>query len=198
MRAALLVMVLALGCSNKKAEPKQEPAPAAKPEPTKPPEDKPAEVKPSEPVAEVPTIDCNTIITAADIEKACGTKVEIHAGKQEGSGDMFTCQRTISEPGKKFPIAYWFVRAAKRPADVAGIVKLEKLPEAKTIEGLGEEAWSSEHEEQKLKTVDYDVNVRKGHFLLKVSSTKGSLNKKPPCTLDQMVEVAKIGTSRLP
>jgi hypothetical protein len=200
MRAALVLLVV-VGCS-KKSEPKQEVTPApAKQEAVKPAEQKAADTppaaKPAEPEA-VPKLDCNTIITADDIQKACGAKVEIHAGKQEGSGDMFTCQRTISEAGKKFPIAYWFVRAGRGPADVAGIAKLEKLPEAKAIAGLGDEAWTSEHEEKKLKVVDYDVNVRKGRFLLKVSAHKDSLNKKPPCTLEQMVELAKIGTSRLP
>ena len=199
--------MLVVGCS-KKSESKQEPA-AAKQEPVaqapkpaedKPAEDKPAEAKPPEakPAQAIPTIDCNTIITPEDIQKACGAKVDIHAGKQEGSGPLFACQRTISEAGKRGPIAYWFIRASKSTEDVAALVKLEKLPEAKPIEGVGDEAWSSIHEEPKLKLTDYDVNVRKGHFLLKVSVHKDSLNKKPPCTLDQMVELAKVGASRLP
>jgi hypothetical protein len=206
MRAAILsCVVLTAGCS-KKSETKNEPAPAKQapaaeaPASGQPPETKPPEAKPIEhkPAVDAPKLDCNTILTAEDIQKACGAKVEVHAGKQEGSGPLFTCQRTISEVGKRFPIAYWFVRVGKTPADVAGIAKLEKLPEAKPIAGLGDEAWSSEHEETKLKITDYDVNVRKGLFLFKVSAHKDSLNKKPPCTLDQMAELAKVATNRLP
>lgn len=204
MRAPLLFcVVLAAGCS-KKSETKNEPVAAKQgpetPAPEKPPEARPPEAKPVEPTpaADAPKLDCNTIITADDIQKACGTKVDIHAGKQEGSDPLYACQRTISEAGKRFPIAYWFVRAGKTPADVEGLAKLEKLPEAKPIAGIGDEAWSSEHEEKKLKATDYDVNVRKGLFLFKVSATKSSLNQKPPCTLDQMTELAKVAASRLP
>ena len=203
MRVALLCVVLAVGCSKKSDDKKTEPAPAQKePEAPKPPEDKPAADKPPEPKPApevVVKVDCNTIITADDIAKACGgKKVEIVAGKQEGTAALFTCQRAISEAGKKGPIAYWYLRGTGKAGEGEAMMATEKTKDDKPVASLGDEAYSSETEQKALKTTDYDVIVRKGGFMLKVSTSKSSMNKTPPCTIDQMVELAKIGVGRLP
>jgi hypothetical protein len=207
MRALLLCVLLVAGCSKKSETKKEEPAkptteapqvPDEKPTEAKPAEDKPAESKPAPP-AEAVKIDCTTIVTPDDIAKACGgKKVEIVAGKQEGTGAMFTCQRTITEAGKKGPIAYWFLRGTGKAGEGAAMAKIEKTKDAKPLAGVGDEAYTSEKEQKALKMTDYDVGVTKGGFFFKVSETKDSMTPKPPCTLDQMTELAKVAVSRLP
>ena len=209
MRIVVLCVVLAAGCS-KKSETKNEPAktePAKPNEAPKPPEDKPAdkppEAKPAEakpaPPTDAPKIDCAAIITPDDIAKACGgKKVDITPGKQEGTAALFTCQRTISEAGKKGPIGYLFVRGSGKPGDGEAMMNTEKTPAMKPLRGVGDEAYTSEQEQKALKTTDYDAGVRKGGYFFKISTSKSSMNKNPPCTLDQMAEVVRIASSRLP
>ncbi|HEY5924469.1 MAG TPA: hypothetical protein VIV11_22480 [Kofleriaceae bacterium] len=206
MRVALLVLVVAFGCS-KKAEQKQEPTPVqpevAKPaedksaESPKPAEDKPAN-KPPEPAA-TPKVDCATIVTPEDVQKACNAKVEIGPTMHEGKlGKLGVCNRSITEAGKKFPIAQWGVSWHDTATGAENWVKLEKSAEAKEVAGIGDFAWTRVHEVKDLKVVDYDVGVRKGAMVLKLGFSQSRMNKKPPCTLDQLVEVARIAVARLP
>jgi hypothetical protein len=86
VRAALLMTLLVFGCS-KKSETKQEPAPtpAPKAEETKTPEAKPpAPTQTPAPVSDV-KIDCASIVTPADVAKACsGANVEVAVSEHEG------------------------------------------------------------------------------------------------------------------
>jgi hypothetical protein len=205
MRAALLVVLLVIGCSKK--DDKKQPTPAENHHPTntervpedQKPAEKPPESKPAPPPEVVVKIDCNTIITADDVAKACGgAKVEIIAGKQEGSAAMFTCQRTMTLAGKRGPVAYWFLRGTGKKGEGEAMMATEKTKDAKPLARVGDEAYTSEREEKALKTIDYDAGARKGGFFLKVSSMKDPMNKNPPCTLDQMAELLKTGVGRLP
>ena len=208
MRIALLCVVMAMGCS-KKSETKTEPTQTepAKPEAPKPAEDKPAdkppEAAPPEPkpaAAGAPTFDCNAIVTAADIEKACNAKVEIKPTMHEGKmgGKLGVCNRSMSLVGKKGPVALWSLSWHGDAKAAEGFVVLEKSKEAKELAGVGDFAWTAEREMKELKSTDYDVGARKGATVIKLGFTKNSLNPKPPCTLEQLVEVAKLAVARLP
>src|SRR5574338_1045782 len=131
MRAALVTVVLVIGCS-KKSDTKQE-APASSPpaqpseakpaEPTPPPP-APVEAKPAPPAT--PSVDCAALVTAEDFQKACNAKVEIGPSQFEGKGNLMTCSRSVTEPGKKFPIARWTLSTFPDAAAAQNWLKLEK------------------------------------------------------------------------
>jgi hypothetical protein len=198
----LLIAACSKASDSKEAPAKQEPAQEAVKEPA-PVKDEvdPQTVKPPEaaPVSPAANVDCAAIVTADDIQKACNAKVELRATQYEGKNPKLgLCSRAITEPGKKFPVAQWSINAFEKPADAEGWVKLEKTADAKELAGVGDLAWTREKHTAALKTTTYSVGVRKGGMVLKLSFTKNSLNERPPCTLEQLVEVAKVATSRLP
>ena len=198
MRAVLITALLLSGCSKKdetKSEPAAAPAPEVKNEEPKP--DTPPE--PPAPPAEAPKVDCDAIVTAADIEKHCKAKVEIAASQHEGKlGKLGVCSRTMTEPGKKFPVAHWKLGVHDSPAGAEGQVKLEKTDAAKDLAGLGDMVWTKVDENKQLKHTNTAVGVRKGASVLVLHHTKDSLNTKPPCTVEQLVEVAREAIARLP
>ncbi len=203
MRAVLLSALMLIACS-KKSDTKQE-APAASPpaqpsdnepaEPT-PPSPAPAEEKPAPPPAA--SVDCAALVTADDFQKACNAKVEIGPSQLEGKGNLMTCSRSVTEPGKKFPIARWTLSTFPDAAAAQSWLKLEKTDESKPVADIGDEAWTSTHATKGLESTDYNAGVRKGGSVLRLTYTVNSLNKKPPCTLDQLVEVARLAAARLP
>lgn len=216
MRAALLTVLLIVGCSKKEtkdeaAGAKQEPAPEAKQTPedkagelaAKPPappaEDKPAEPPAAQPAPPSATVDCNAFLTAEDVARACGgSKVDVTEYTSPAKHPAAVCSRKMTEPGKKFPIAqlHFMVFADKAAAD--GWVKLDRTDDAKDLAGVGDLAWTRVKERPQLESTDYDVGVRKGNAVLKLSMTQGRLVKKVPCTIDQLAELAKIVAPRMP
>jgi hypothetical protein len=204
MRAALLMMLLSFGCSNK-SETKQEsaPTPAPKADEQKTPEVKaPSPTPAPAPAPNVPDVrvDCATLVTPADVAKACGgANVEVAVSEHEGKNPALgACWRILTEPGKKFPVAQIYVNAFADAAGADSWMKLEKTPETKDVAGIGETAWSREAAIAGTKTTELEIGVRKGRLGLRVTSAKGPLNKNPPCDLAQLTELARILAPRLP
>lgn len=203
MRVALLCVVLALGCSKKSdtknEPPKQEakPAPEA-PKPAETPADKPP---PPPPPAAAPPVDCAAVVTADDIQKACKAKVEIEATRYEGQGDLMVCNRTIKDPATHNTVQFGVSRFAN-PAAIDTWVQLDKTNSKdatfKDVAGIGDGAYTKTAETKSLKTTDYDLGVRKGNLLMHLGYMVNDMNKKPPCTLDQLQEVARAAVARLP
>ena len=200
MQRLVLSVFLAAACSKSSAPANDEPArsnqPAAPPVATTPPRAKP--VKPPEPAAQTPSVNCDEIVTAADVEKHCKVKLEIVAGQHEGKmGKLGVCLRVMREVGKKFPIAQWKLAVYDTAADAQSNIKLDKLDGSKDIADLGDTAWTRIDENTKLKHTMTSVGVHKGRNILWIGHTKDSLNTKPPCTLDQLVAIAREATARL-
>lgn len=204
MRAVLLCAVLALGCS-KKSETKNEPA---KQEPAKPAEKPgaqpvaPAPTPPPPPAANAgPPVDCAALVTADDIQKACKVKVEVVATPYEGQGDLMVCNRTIKDPATHNTVQFGVSRFANTAAIDAWIDLDKKNNKDATftdVAGLGDGAYSRKGEVKSLKTTEYDLGVRKGNFLLHFGYSINEMNKKPPCTMEQLQDVAKATLGRMP
>ncbi len=212
MRALLICTLLLSGCS-KKSDTSSEPASGAKDEapagaPAQPapeaptpeaPAEKPVEPAPAEPAAEAPAVDCAALVTAEDVAKACGgAKVDVADDESPIKTANTVCARKVTAPGKKFPIARVHVLAFSSDAGADGWVKLDKVDDAKDVAGIGDLAWTRVKERPQLKSTDYDVGVRKGRVVLKLGMTKNSLNKNPPCTIEQLTELARAIAPRMP
>ncbi|HEY5944347.1 MAG TPA: hypothetical protein VIV40_02600 [Kofleriaceae bacterium] len=210
MRVAVVCVVLAaLGCSKKsetKNETKNEPKQEAKPA-----EDKPAEApKPAEPAkpaeapkppddkAAKPSFDCAAIVTADDFKKACNANVELTPTMFEGKGTLTLCSRSVHEPDKKGSIAQWSLSTFTDVAAAEQWFELDKATERKPISGVGDAAWTGTRELKATKSTDHEVGVRKGTAIVIVGYTQNSLNKKPPCTVEQLTEIARLVAGRLP
>ena len=204
MRTALLVVVVLAACSKKAEQKKQEPTPTpetAKPAETKPAEaPKPPEEKPAPPPTPAAKLDCNALLTADDLSKACGKKLEIEATRYEGQGALMVCNRTIKDPAKHMS-AQFGVSSFNDGAAIDAWIKLTKdnSKESKftDVTGIGEGGYEKVHEVKGLKSTDYDLAVRKGNFLAHYGYMIGS-SEKPVCTMDQLKEVAKLVASRMP
>jgi hypothetical protein len=206
-------MFLLMGCS-KKSETRQDlgPDPAAKADEHATPEDKagelgrrtaaeaggaPTPAAPGAPAADV-QIDCATLVTAEDVATACGgKKVEVTESATKAQIPNAACASKVTEPGKQFPIARIHLQVFPQVAGAESWVKLEKVDDSKDLPGVGDMAWTTVAERKQLKTTDYTVGVRKGRALLKLSESS-SLDVKVPCTIDQLAELAKIITARIP
>ena len=204
MRSALLVVLVLAGCS-KKAEQKKEPTPA--PEAPKPAETKPAEApkpaaeaQPAPPPTPAAKVDCAALLTADDLSKACGKKLEIEATRYEGQGALMVCNRTIKDPAKHMS-AQFGVSSFNGPEAIDAWIKLTKdqSKQAKftDVTGIGEGGYEKVHEVKGLSSTDYDLAVRKGTFLVHLDYMIGK-SEKPVCTMDQMKELAKLVVSRMP
>lgn len=198
---------MALGCS-KKAEQNNQPVPAKQepvaeaPPPTQA-EEKPAEApkraeEAPEPAPGMPKVDCGAIVTAEDFQQACNAKVELAATMYEGQGSLMVCNRKVRAPGKPAPIARFGISTFANAAVADKWVEMSKYDEAEPVEGIGDKAWITKRESKGLKVTDHEVVVRKGNLLLLVGYTEGGVHKKPPCTIEQFVEVAKLAAPRLP
>ncbi|MBA3391395.1 MAG: hypothetical protein H0T89_02070 [Deltaproteobacteria bacterium] len=190
---------LLMACGNKQedaaksappAVPQGESAPAMKPSQ---PARAPATVK-----TPPPPIDCATLVTAAEVEQVCGKPYEIVPTAMEGTSPLMHCNRAIRDPGKKFPLAHVQLHVFDDAAAAKGYTKIDSNDAQQSIEGLGDRAVSSVREDDKLKDTRYAVGVLKGRWYLKLHSTKSSLVPEPPCTIDQLVALAKLATPRLP
>jgi hypothetical protein len=204
MRAVLLCAVLALGCS-KKPETKNEPAKQEPAKPAEKPADQPVAPAPTPPppppVANAaPPVDCAALLTAEDIEKACKTKVEVVKTPYEGKGDLMVCNRTIKTPNHE--TAQFGVSRFASTAAIDSWIDLDKKNNKEAtftdVAGLGDGAYSRKGEVKSLKTTEYDLGVRKGTFLLHFGYSVNEMNKKPPCTMEQLQDVAKAVLSRMP
>jgi hypothetical protein len=203
MRALVLCAVVMFGCS-KKSETKNEPAknepvaeaPATKPAETKPAEaPKPPDEKPAPTGA--PKVDCAAIVTADDYKKACNANVEIAPTMYEGQGSLMVCNRKV-DVDKKATSLRWGLASFPDAEAVQNWIKMTKYDETKDIAGVGDAAWITKRTSQALKVTDHEVVVRKGGLLMILGTTEGSLKPKGPCSIDQLVEVAKLATARLP
>ena len=202
MRTAVLCALVLFGCS-KKSEPEHEveTPPTAQPSearPATPPAPVPVAPAPEAKPAAAPAVDCTALVTAEDFDKACNANVEIGPSQLEGKGNLMTCSRSVTAPGKKFPIARWGLSTFVDAAAAQSFVTLEKTANSKPITGIGDEAWTTTRANAGPKGTDNEVAFRKGSSVLKLGYAKDSLNKQPPCTLDQLVEIARAAAPRLP
>lgn len=61
---------------------------------------------------------------------------------------------------------------------------------------MGDRAWKRQAD---MKPAEFDdVHVRKGTALLELTETKADATAKVPCTMDQLVALARLATNRLP
>lgn len=190
--------VLAVACGKQQEEPARTDRPAA-PAPPSEPAPPPARRPPAPPAAPPPAIDCATLVTPADVARACGgAKVEIAASTMEGKTPLTTCTRTLTAPGKRFPIGHVQLSVHANGNAAESFMKLEKSEESTPLADIGERGWATQHEVPDLKTTMFTVVAQQGRFTLAVKSDRNSLNPKPPCTLEQMTALLKIAIARLP
>jgi len=188
MRASVVCLALVCACDKPSDAPATRVAPAPEPPAVKPPE--PA--KPAEPAP--PAIECAKLLTADDVKQACGATVEIGASSFEGKNPL--CARTLTVPHKKSPAARFALSSFKDAAAAEDWVKLQKTAETEVLSGVGDFAWTRTKDGKDVK--EYDVGARKGALVIKLSVTQNSANKKAPCTLAQLTELAKVVVARLP
>jgi len=207
MRQTLLLTLivaaaLAVSCSKKKGDGQdKEAAPADKATPTEPPAD-PAPDKSAEtpPPAAAPEVDCEKLLTADDVAKACGAKAaefQVQKNPMETTGKGGTaCMRNAIKSGNRI---YLLVNAAsgstKTAREILDLAKMEQG--AKAVEA-GDGAYLVVREVAAAKQTSHELAVVKGTLWFKVGFDLPAGDKKPICSDDGLVELGKTVASRLP
>ena len=68
----------------------------------------------------------------------------------------------------------------------------------KDVTGIGDSAYTRAGEMKSLKSKDFDLAVRKGTLMVHLGYTVNDINAKPPCTPEQLQDLAKVVVGRLP
>lgn len=184
MRIALISLV-ALGCS--KSEPEQAPAATATGSST------PA-VASGSPAR---TLDCTTIVTPADFATACHASVEIEKDPYEAKTELTACSRMVKAAGKKLGIAQWSLATFADAASAEAWVKRDTGTPT-PVAGVGDAAWTRSVEDKGLDRTELKAHVRKGSVVVTIGTWSGGSNASAPCTLEQLVDIARAAAPRLP
>ena len=209
---ALIATALAVSCSKKSDEKKEEAEPAAEPPPVDkgtpgeaadetPPEPNP-ETASSPPVTPAVAVDCEKLLTADDVAKACGGKAadfEVKKHAMENGKGATTCVRNAGPRTKRTSSIHLAVNAAPGSPDAAkALLDLSKNGEgAKAVE-VGDGAYLHVREVPAAKQTSHDLEVIKGALWFKVGFEVNKEDKKPLCSDDGLVELGKAVAGRLP
>jgi hypothetical protein len=162
---------------------------------------KPAEIKPADPPPVAKMIDCEALVTAADIATACGvdvTTVEIKKGAIERGTGATACVRSARLGGA--PWLQFSVNAAGTSAEgVKNVVELSrKTPNAeiKDVE-VGDGGLLIVKQVEATKATRHDLEATKGTLWFKLA-TEVPDGGKELCPDDGLVAIAKTIASHLP
>lgn len=210
---ALIAAAPAVSCSKKSDSKKEE---AAAPATETPPIDKgtPGETadetppepnpdKPSSPPA-IPAVavDCEKLLTADDVAKACGgsaASFEVKKHPMENGAGATTCVRNASPKSKGVSSIHLAVNTASGSPDGAkALLDLSKNQKgAKAVE-VADGAYLHVREEEAAKQTVHDLEAVKGAVWFKLGYEVAKGEKKPLCSDDGLVTLGKTVADRLP
>ena len=207
---SLIAAALAVSCSKKRDDKE-----AAKPAET-PPVDKgtPGEIadetppapnpdRPSSPPTTPPVaVDCETLLTPDDVAKACGGKaaeLEVRKHAMENGQGATTCMRQAGLKGKRVSSLHLAVSSAPGSRDGAkALLELSGKSEgAKALE-VGDGAYLLVREVPAARQTMHDLEAIKGALWFKLGYEVSKQDKRPVCSDDGLVELARTVAGRLP
>ncbi len=144
-----------------------------------------------------PAIDCATLVTAADLEAACGAKLEVTAKHESGA---FTCMIDASTQTEQI----LFYLTSERTPDQAERTmkgKMEvgaKQPNFTTrpVEGVGDHAMMSQYDVGETAS-RYTIAMQKGRFVFVAQGSVLKTSPKP-CSVEQTTALLKAIAGRIP
>lgn len=207
MKTALVVASCALlvACSGKTEDSGAQPAPETTeaPPPQQPEAPVEAPEPEPEPAAAAPALDCGALLTAADLEEACGLAAgayEVKQGDMETGKGATACIRKVVATGKAFPEMSLAVNAG--PGDAAGaraLLDLDRDAEGASEVAVGDAGLLIEKDLEMPKKRIRDLEAVKGRLWFKISTTaSGGPMKVASCSPEGLTELGKRIASRLP
>jgi hypothetical protein len=206
---ACVSAALAVSCSKKKDDkagtPTAETPPADKGTPGEVADETPPEPNPDKPATPPttppPAIDCETLLTADDVAKACGgqaAELEVRKHAMENGKGATTCMRNAGAKGKRVSSLHLAVNSAPGSPDGARALLDLSKEGAKAVDGVGDGAYLRVREVPAAKQTMHDIEAIKGSLWFKLGYEVRKEDKKPVCTDDGLVELAKVVAGRLP
>jgi hypothetical protein len=200
MIRTLLLCALVTACSKKDDAGEKQAEATDKPAET--PVDKPAEepvaTPPAdEPAAAAPTIDCDALLTADDVAKACGGKAAdfaINKHALETGKAATTCVRTAGKRGASVKLA-----VSTAPGSAQGAKSLLELSKegAKPAE-VGDAGYLHVREVPAARQTMHDLEAIKGRVWFKLGYEIKQGEKKAACSDEGLIELGKTVAGRLP
>jgi hypothetical protein len=204
--AILILAALAISCSKKEADKqpaetppvdKGTPGEVADETPPQPNPDKPS----TPPTMASVAIDCEQVFTADDVAKACGGKAadwEVKKQPMESGTGATTCLRMAGPKVKRVNSMHFTVNTAPgSPEGAKALVEMAgKLEGAKKVE-VGDGGYLVLGKPVVDQT-PHDVEAAKGSVWFKLGVEIGKGEKKPLCSDDGLVELARTVASKLP
>jgi hypothetical protein len=190
----LAALVIVAACGKKDDGGAKQADKPAEPRPT----DKPSEVKPPPPPPR--TVDCDAIVTAADIATACGvdaTDVEIKKGALEKGVGATACLRAARLEGK--PWLQFSVNASGTdPAGVKNLIELSRNTPDAVIKDIdaGDGGVLIVKKVEATRSTSHDIEASKGALWFKLATDVPDGGKQP-CSDDGLVAIAKTIASHL-
>jgi hypothetical protein len=205
---ALMLAVPAVSCSkksDKKDEAAAETPPADKGTPGEVADETPPEPNPDKPSSPPTTppvaVDCEKLLTADDVAKACGGKagdIEVKKHAMENGTGATACVRNAGFKAKRTSSIHLAVSTAPGTPDAARALLDLSKEGAKPVEGLGEGAYLHVREEAAAKQTAHHLEAVKGALWFKLGYEVVKGDKKPICSDEGLVELGKAVAGRLP
>lgn len=212
MRRHILVIVimvaLAVSCSRKKEANKQpaETPPVDRGTPGEVADETPPQPMPDKPSSPLATpavaVDCEALLTPEDVAKACGgnaADMEVRKHAMENGTGATTCMRQAGPKTKRVSSLHLAVNAAPGSPDGAkALLELSGKSEgAKKVE-VGDGAYLVVREVPAAKQTVHDLEAVKGALWFKLGYEVNKGEKKPLCSDDGLVELARTVAGKLP
>lgn len=199
---SLLVAGLATGCGTKKEEerPAETSPPVDRGTPGEVADQTPAEPNPAAasapPVTPAVAIDCEKLLTAEDMARACGGNppaIEVRKHAMESGVGATACMRQAGPKAARTTSLHLAVNAAPGSPDAArALLALSgKSAGAKAV-GVGDGGYLI------VRDGVHDLEAVKGALWFKLGYQIDAAAKKPLCTDQGLVELGKVVAGRLP
>jgi type IV secretory pathway VirB10-like protein len=202
---AAIVTALAIACGSKKDDKAAEPGPAETPaidkgSPGEAADETPAEPDPATasapPVTPPVAVDCEKLLTADDLAKACGgnaPEIEVRKHAMESGAGATTCIRQAGPKANRTTSLHLAVNAAAGTPDAArALLELSgKHPGARAV-AVGDGAYLVVREGV------HDVEAVKGALWFKLGYQVDKGEKTPLCSDQGLVELGRTVAGRLP
>lgn len=207
---SLIAAALAVSCSKKKddkeATKAAETPPVDKGTPGEVADETPPEPNPDKPSSPPPTpavaVDCEPLLTAEDVAKACGGKAadfEVKKHAMENGRGATTCVRNVGARAKKTASLHFAVNAAPGSPDGAkALLDLSKNSEGARAVEVGDGAYVIVRQVPVAKQTVHDLEAVKGALWFKLGYEVDKGDKKPLCSEDGLLELGKTVAGRLP
>jgi hypothetical protein len=204
---SLMLAALAVSCSKKsdKKEGAGEPPPDEKGTPGEVADETPPEPNPDKPSSPPTTppvaVDCEKLLTADDVAKACGGKasdIEIEKHAMENGQGATACVRNAGSRAKRTSSIHLAVNTAPGSPDAARALLDLSKEGAKSVEGVGDGAYLHVREDAAAKQTAHHLEAVKGGLWFKVGYEVGKGDKKPVCSDEGLVALGKAVAGRLP